>query len=406
MRVLWVVLWIISLSAQSKELLRLSSSQYPAQQLMVNGNVSSQSVDILACVLEKMDQQYRITTLPWGRAIKDLKQDASDGIFTAAPSAELNAIATMSAPFALEKWHWYFLPQHKQTSFSLHNKVIGVVRSSNVDAWLKQRGLTATIEVNSVEQLIRMLLKGRIDVFLEDEFKVVNQLERLHIPLDAMEANFSHYMPLGVYFSKRLLQRTPNFMAQFNQALHSCATTSMQLSAVEKEKITTLVRKTIHSQVNQLMGLQTALEQHNQERAGQEKQAGQWDQQWLLETQQDSGPLLNQVRQHPLSPQLAALQTQSQGLISEIYVTGIQGFNVAMSQTTSDFDQSDEAEYAAIILRKRPLYIGDIEFDPSTQHFQSKVAWPIMDNHRVLGMIVFGLDVEFALRSMEQNFAP
>ena len=404
MRFLYALLVLCSFPALSNEPLRLSSSHYSVHQLMVNGSLSDQSIDMLDCVLSKVNQAYKVNTLPWARAIEDLKQDASDGIFTIAPTPELDTVAQMSAPFALEKWRWYFLHQSADQEFSPKRRNIGVVRSSNVNIWLKQNGLKASIEVNNAEQLVRLLLIGRIDAFLEDEAKVNAQLERLGIKPDVLESDFSHYMPLGVYFSNKLLERQPHLLERFNQALQQCNLHNMQLSAMEQKRITELVRIRLKPTINKIPNLLSSLEQENQHFLANKITGAELDQQWFTDLKNNGGPLLNTVTKHPLSEKLRQIQADSQGLISEIYVTGIKGFNLAISQATSDFDQSDEDEFAAVILQRQPLYIDSIKFDPSSQHFQVKVAWPIMHKEKIFGIIVIGLDVEFALRSMERYF--
>lgn len=112
-----------------------------------------------------------------------------------------------------------------------------------------------------------------------------------------------------------------------------------------------------------------------------------------------TGELLNRVELHPLSQWLRAWQADSNGLISEVYVTGIKGFNFAESQPTSDFDQSDEIEYESVILADVELFVGEIEYDESSQKFQINVAWAIKEQNKKIGMIVIGINIEAALQN-------
>ena len=73
-------------------------------------------------------------------------------------------------------------------------------------------------------------------------------------------------------------------------------------------------------------------------------------------------------------------------------------FNMAESQPTSDFDQSDEIEYESVITNNSELFISEVEYDESAQTFQVKVAWAIKDSGKKIGMAVIGMNVETALK--------
>ena len=104
---LLLLLTVCTVNVQATETMQLRTTQSPPYQFLVNGELSGVSVDILRCVMGRLDWPYDIHLLPWARAVEDLRQQASDGIFTATPEPALDRLATMSAPFALEKWYWY-----------------------------------------------------------------------------------------------------------------------------------------------------------------------------------------------------------------------------------------------------------------------------------------------------------
>ena len=58
-----------------------------------------------------------------------------------------------------------------------------------------------------MQQLIYLLQHGRIDAFLGDELVVQEQLHSMKLPATEFRAEFSHYMPLGIYFSHDFLSR-------------------------------------------------------------------------------------------------------------------------------------------------------------------------------------------------------
>src|SRR5690554_3151996 len=125
-----LLLWlgVCTFQVQAIDTMQLRTTQSPPYQFLVNGELSGVSVGILRCVMGQLDRPYDIQLLPWARAVEDLRRQASDGIFTATPDPDLDRLATMSAPFALEKWHWY----HRDSGrFQPLGKHLGVIRSSN-----------------------------------------------------------------------------------------------------------------------------------------------------------------------------------------------------------------------------------------------------------------------------------
>jgi len=228
--------------------------------------------------------------------------------------------------------------------------------------------------VNSMQQLIYLLQNGRIDAFLGDELVVQEQLHSMKLPATEFRTEFSHYMPLGIYFSHDFLGRHPQFLARFNHQLKRCAPAAMQLSDTEQQRIRQQLQDTLQPQLPARRLLPT-LDSGNK-RLGVLTIAAKMalDQQWFSELNSGNGPLLDGVEQQPLSVWLRHWQQQSEGLIREIYITGTQGINLAQSQPTSDIDQSDEEAYQQIVVQQQPSWIGPNEYEESARSWQIKAA--------------------------------
>lgn len=70
-----------------------------------------------------------------------------------------------------------------------------------------------------------------------------------------------------------------------------------------------------------------------------------FDREWRVEAGHRGGPLIEELLSRQLSGWLKEKQKQSQGVISEIFVTDNHGLNVAQSVATSDYWQGDEAKF-------------------------------------------------------------
>ncbi|MBN2719585.1 MAG: PDC sensor domain-containing protein [Proteobacteria bacterium] len=86
---------------------------------------------------------------------------------------------------------------------------------------------------------------------------------------------------------------------------------------------------------------------------------------------------------------------RSHKYIAEIFVMDNQGANVCMTDKTSDYWQGDEDKFKnSYNGGQGGIFIGEVEFDESTQTYVSQVSVPVMDGETVIGAITFGIDVE------------
>ena len=117
--------------APSKVILQLSMPS----DLKVQGEASNESLAVFDCVLEQISWPYSVKLYPWKRGIESLKHGGVDAVFMAVPIEELDTIAKMSAPFALEKWYWFYQADSTKNSLPLTELKIGVVNSSHTEIW-------------------------------------------------------------------------------------------------------------------------------------------------------------------------------------------------------------------------------------------------------------------------------
>ena len=113
---------------------------------------------------------------------------------------------------------------------------------------------------------------------------------------------------------------------------------------------------------------------------------------WRAETV-SGGALIESVLGNALSAHLKQLKSEGHGQFTEIFVTDSRGLNVGQSDVTSDYWQGDEAKWQ-VPTETMSAHIGDIEFDESTQTYQSQVSLPIMSDGAVIGVITVGVDVQ------------
>ena len=116
------------------------------------------------------------------------------------------------------------------------------------------------------------------------------------------------------------------------------------------------------------------------------------DQTWRDQTV-SGGEMIDEVLANSLSVYLRDLQAQGQGQFTEIFVTDIRGLNVGQSNVTSDYWQGDEDKWQ-VPYDTAGMHLGDVEFDESTQTYQSQISLPIFDQEAVIGVITVGINLE------------
>lgn len=121
------------------------------------------------------------------------------------------------------------------------------------------------------------------------------------------------------------------------------------------------------------------------------------DKQWRSETSSSNRTLVDAVLSNQLSNYLAGVKNDARGLYSEIFVMDNKGLNVGQSDVTSDYWQGDEDKWQKTYLAgPDAVFIDEVEFDESTQTFQSQLSLSIVDPNSgmAIGAVTVGVNVE------------
>lgn len=395
------LLLIVAVLAQASDeddpTVRLDTSLEDPYQVVVDGELSGSSVTVLKCIFNRQQQPYQIQLTSLSRARQNVSRRIADGFFSSAPDTQVDGYAQLSAPLLMEKWYWY-----AQDAQILNKPIwsrelrIGSVLGSNSMTWLEARGITVAQKVSRLEQLIELLQRGRIDLFLADENVLRTALSHQPAQPD-LQQRFVRYSPLGVYFSHIFLQQHPDFLNAFNRQVEHCAHRGSTLTEAEAYYLRQLTaqhlkRWAYHDQ------LLSALRQATTRNTSIER-IHELDRQWMRERLLEEKPLIRRILHAPPSRLLANIARQHKPLFNEIFLSDYSGQLVAISEITSDYWQADEDDFQqAQHLPPGQVHIGEIEYDGSTQSFQIKVSAPLHDpqDGRFLGVLSLGINIETA----------
>lgn len=121
------------------------------------------------------------------------------------------------------------------------------------------------------------------------------------------------------------------------------------------------------------------------------------DQTWRSQADGGGGPLIADLLGRAISERLKANKSELPELITEIFVMDNLGLNVGQSDITSDYWQGDEAKWQKTYQAgPEQLFMDEVEFDDSTELFQTQVSMSISDpaDGSVIGAVTVGLNVE------------
>lgn len=141
-----------------------------------------------------------------------------------------------------------------------------------------------------------------------------------------------------------------------------------------------------------------AIKAQNEKHAGlSEGDIDKLDKQWRKEAKAGSGELVDTTLANALSKFLKGKKDAAGDRYSEIFVMDNKGLNVGQSDVTSDYMQGDEGKFQNSY-GKGPgsVFIDEVEFDESSQAFQSQMSATIVDpaSGKAIGAITVGMNVE------------
>lgn len=220
---------VIYISSQSVYALpnsvKLSTKLWPPYHYYdIHGELTGISVNHLKCSFEWLNIDLNIEVVPWSRAQQHTQMGISDGFFSASWNASRDQYATRSVDIAPQNWVWYTLKgsgTNTNSKYFRQNAKIAGTRGSNIVHWLKKNQYKVTAETMALDNMVNMILTGRVDAFMENQFVAEAALKGSN-NFAKLEKTIARSMPVGVYFSHTFLAKYPRFLTTFNKASEQC----------------------------------------------------------------------------------------------------------------------------------------------------------------------------------------
>lgn len=114
------------------------------------------------------------------------------------------------------------------------------------------------------------------------------------------------------------------------------------------------------------------------------------DKEWRAGT----SPLIQELQNNEAGNFLKNIIVQQSQTYSEVFLTDINGANVAAYPATSDYWQGDEDKFIKCFNNgDGQIYVGNVEFDDSTQSNTVQISVPMIYGDQTIGVLVIGIKV-------------
>lgn len=181
----FLVLFFTQLSTQAK--LLVVTEDLPPLNFIKDDLIVGHHTHIINALLKQAELDYSIIALPWARSYKTAITQANVLIYTIDHTPERH-----------EQFHWigefptkldinyYALESSKLNNMSIeHLKKLRIATQINAasDIFITKHGFTDINRVNSIDQTMDMLKKGRIDIVIASQHQVEQSSLKAGIPL-------------------------------------------------------------------------------------------------------------------------------------------------------------------------------------------------------------------------------
>ena len=205
------ILIAFSASAEDKETLIVAAYIEPPYSYFVDDEFTGIHVKIITLLAEKLNKQVKFIQCPFARCLSFIENGQADAIIGIRKTAErIQYLAYLAQPISTQTFPLQFYIRQDSdliiANYSdLANLRIGTLRAATYfDRFDRDQSLNK-VEVVNYNQLLQMLLKDRIDTFLEREESVKPWIDHVDYKQKIKLADYMYNKSVDGYiaFSKK-----------------------------------------------------------------------------------------------------------------------------------------------------------------------------------------------------------
>ncbi len=207
------------------DIIKLTTQHWSPYQMLESGKLTGIAIDIVKCSFDKLNKSYEIEFLPWRRAQIMVGTGVADGFFAASANEKRSEYAVFSEKIIDQNWNWYLLKDSEFSPDDPNFKKDAKVASefaTNMNRWLNKNDYNVISSPFDPQSLVKEVFEKKVDAILSNELVATHAMKSLGISLDRFKVYTIKTIPLGVYWSKKFLEKHPEFLNRFNSALKQC----------------------------------------------------------------------------------------------------------------------------------------------------------------------------------------
>lgn len=172
LRTVGLLCWLLVAPASAAEKLRLVADAWPpfTDSTLLNGGLAT---DLVGTALRRAGYDTEYQQLPWARALNGLGEGRYDVLVNAWYSEDRKKVGLYSTEYLINRVR--FIKRSRSSVeyhglYQLYGRPIAVVRGYAYSPEFDGDEMLEKVPVNSFSMAVRMVLAGRVDLALEDEF--------------------------------------------------------------------------------------------------------------------------------------------------------------------------------------------------------------------------------------------
>ena len=164
--------WLLVAQAGAGEKLRLVADLWPpfTDNTLLNGGLAT---DLVSTALKRAGYDTECQQVPWARALNGVGEGRYDVLVNAWFNQERTKLGLFSSEYLLNRVR--FLKRSRSSVeyrelYQLYERPIAVVRGYTYSAEFDSDEMLEKVPVNDFSMAVRMVVAGRVDLAVEDEF--------------------------------------------------------------------------------------------------------------------------------------------------------------------------------------------------------------------------------------------
>lgn len=196
----------------------------PYGSYQVDGSFKGAAHNVVQCALDSLSISLSLKVVPWNRAQLEVREGLADGFYAGSQNDVRDEYAVKSAEVADQIWRWYLnkdsswdpkTPEFKQSAS------VSSFLGANMQKWLVDQNYHIGANPIDTKRLLDMLLLGRIDAALANNYVMDDLIEKRGIA-NRIRTSDLKSKPLHVYFSKAFINKYASFLYAFNKSASQC----------------------------------------------------------------------------------------------------------------------------------------------------------------------------------------